>query len=432
MERQAPQQLNYDDVLPIAIESKSQRREFFPEGGSEYGPNGGTRPNIVRIPINADSMLDVQNSYLKFDLKNGATHTAGMDMPQSYIKRLRILSGGTTLEDIDQYGRLYAGILYPSQASANFVIENSNTNKQNQNYVGNTGSSFGHQGQGNIAADSTNTLCISLASGLLNLDKYVPLVLMNAGLTIEIELDVAGSIGVSNTAQADWHLTNFRYVAHLIDLQRDFYDRLRMVMEGSGGVLQLAGVTYRHFSGTWASGATAVSINVPARVKSIKSILFKNTIEADVTSITKFGISDGVTHGLTSYQFRIGAVTYPPSAVNVSTSNKGEPLLELQKAFGNLADIHSGPRLLGNDCYLASAATGSVHAALPFFGPLGLDFESFPRTALENGVNTADRSLPITLELTATDTAIATSVDVYCMCDAIFYVNLDGTMSVSV
>ena len=82
MEQVAPAQVNYDDQLPIAISSKSQRREFFPEGGSTYGPNGGSNPNILRIPINADSMLDVQNSYLKFNLKNtSAAKDLGLDFP---------------------------------------------------------------------------------------------------------------------------------------------------------------------------------------------------------------------------------------------------------------------------------------------------------------------------------------------------------------
>ena len=70
MERQAPKQLLYENQLPLAVESKSTRRLFFPEGGSTYGPPGGANPNIIRIPINADSLLDVQHSYLQFDLND--------------------------------------------------------------------------------------------------------------------------------------------------------------------------------------------------------------------------------------------------------------------------------------------------------------------------------------------------------------------------
>lgn len=445
MERVAPNQLNYDDQLPIAIESKSQRREFYPEGGSTYGPNGGTHPNVLRIPINADSMLDCQNSYLRWTLtnSNAGTATLGQDLPQSIIKRVRISSGGVVLEDINSYNRLYCGILYPAQATLGMLKEGGISAGQS-NLSGGANNSGDvvtnidcpiHNLNTSFANGAVSTQSFHLATGLLNLDKYLPLVMMNAGFIIEIEFDVVGSIGLSSTTltNADWEVTNVRYVAHLVDLQRDFYDRLRMVMEGSGGVLQLAGQSYRHFSGQFPASASNASINIPARVKSIKSIFFKNTIEADVSAGTKFGISDGITKGITEYQFRIGSVVYPPTAVAVSTTNKGEAYQELRKSFGTLGSLEHGGVLLNSATYLASPTTGSATGAVPHLAPFGLDFEAFNRTALESGVNSADRSLPISLELTAASaSATLATTDCYVLCDAIFYVNLDGTCSVSI
>ena len=448
MERVAPNQLNYDDQLPIAIESKSQRREFYPEGGSTYGPNGGAHPNVVRIPINADSMLDVQNSYLRFDLKNANanSHTLSVDFPQSMIKRVRISSGGVILEDINSYNRLYCGILYPTQATLGMLKEGSISAGQSNTSAGTgAGSSVAdiavdnvdcpvHNIGAQLSAGNTISMAFHLASGLLNMDKYLPLVMMNAGFIIELEFDVVGSLGCCSAGftNTDWEVSNIRYMAHLVDLQRDFYDRLRMVMEGSGGVLQLAGQTYRHFSGQFVSGGTKASINIPARVKSIKSIFFKNTIEADVAGHTKFGISDGITKGITEYQFRIGSVVYPPTAVAVSATNKGEAYQELRKSFGTLGSLEHGGVLLNSNTYLVNATVGSTVASVPHLAPYGLDFEAFNRTALESGVNSADRSLPISLELTSAGAAIVSTVDAYVLCDAIFYVNLDGTCSVSV
>ena len=444
MERVAPSQLNYDDQLPIAIESKSQRREFYPEGGSVYGPNGGAHPNVVRIPINADSMLDVQNSYLRFNITSAkaSSGTMGFDFPQSIIKRLRISSGGVVLEDINSYNRLYCGILYPTQATTGMLKEGSIASGQSNSSIGVVASSVitnqdspAHNVLAQVASGAVVSHTVHLASGLLNMDKYIPLVMMNAGFIIEIEFDVVGSIGIASGAftNIDWTVSDIRYMAHLVDLQRDFYDRLRMVMEGSGGVLQLAGQTYRHFSGSFPASAGVASINVPARVKSIKSILFKNTVEADVALNTTFGISNSITKGITSYQFRIGSVVYPPTAVQVGDDNKGEAYQELRKAFGTVGSLDHGGVLLNNFTYLASPTACALTGAHPVLSPYGLDFEAFNRTALESGVNSADRSLPITLELTAASaSATAATTDVYVLCDAIFYVNLDGTCSVSV
>ena len=81
---------------------------------------------------------------------------------------------------------------------------------------------------------------------------------------------------------------------------------------------------------------------------------------------------------------------------------------------------------------------------------LGYDFEAFQKVALESGINTADRSLPINFvcEKDATvagamgldaafnvigaDAAAPMTADFYVLSDAIYYINLDGTVSVSV
>ena len=69
----APNAVNYGDQLPLGIEARSNRRLFFPSTGDSYASNG---TNIIRITINADSMLDTSQSYLKFDLKNTTTTDA--------------------------------------------------------------------------------------------------------------------------------------------------------------------------------------------------------------------------------------------------------------------------------------------------------------------------------------------------------------------
>ena len=91
--------------------------------------------------------------------------------------------------------------------------------------------------------------------------------------------------------------------------------------------------------------------------------------------------------------------------------------------------------LVQNAGYLPAGNTGNVIGAggVPLMSPFGLDFQSFPKTALESGINTADRSLNMSLELTRTaGSGNACVVDAWLLCDAIFYVNLDGSVSVSV
>lgn len=499
MERVAPRQVMYENQLPLAIESKSQRRKFYPEGASTYGPQGNANghSSTIRIPINADSLLDVQHSYLQFKITNNTGNAIGVDMGAPVIRRLRIESAGTTLEDIQEYGRLYGAVLQPSQAGLGAIreanvagmgmVSASGTTALsaipafaaatadgaggsaavpnpagigdaaavgtglrdaadgvlaavrtalNARTAANTGFTGAHEAHDNntagIAANGSRTYNLNLVSGLLNMDKYLPLVMMNAGIVLELELGNANDIGVSGAA-LDWQLSDVRYIGHLIDLQRDFYDKLRMVMEGSGSVLQLTGTTYRTFSQSHAAGvASSYSVNIPARMKSIKSIFF--IFQEQVNDRNHFSVASAIPNGVTEYQFRVGSVMYPPESIKGNATNVGEYYQELRKAFGTLGDYQHGGVLLDKGSYYTATdtdAAGSGEQAV--LTPYALDFESFPKTSLENGINSADRSLPITLDVSRA-AGIATAVDshIFVMCDAVFYVNLDGSVSVSI
>jgi hypothetical protein len=66
------------------------------------------------------------------------------------------------------------------------------------------------------------------------------------------------------------------------------------------------------------------------------------------------------------------------------------------------------------------------------FSPFGLDLEAFQRVAIESGVNTADLALPMSLVLDTATLSSSQIVDCFVLADALFYINADGSMSVSV
>ena len=77
----------------------------------------------------------------------------------------------------------------------------------------------------------------------------------------------------------------------------------------------------------------------------------------------------------------------------------------------------------------AAGAPATVHR----FAPFGLDLEAFQRTAIESGINTADRSLPISLIINC-DGAAATeaiNVDCYVSYDSLYYIDQQGSIRVS-
>ena len=487
MERVAPRQVLYEQQLPLAIESTSQRRIFFPEGGSKYGPSGnGANPNIIRIPINADDLLDPTESFLQFKFNNVSGRNLAMDVGVPFIRRMRIESSGNTLEDINEYGNLYAQLMccQASQGAYNEatittsgLTATNGTSALTNIVVADNTSAYGTPNQAEIRAGITATkdlivtavnamtgavtlggnhpgtniatgtsvfFNIPLVSALLNSQKYLPLVFMNGGLVLELELDIPQSAGHFSAGGigAGFEIENVRYMGHMVSLQRDFYDKLRMVMEGSGGVLQLAGTTYRHFQSTYAN-ATSTSVPLPAKVKSMKGLLFTEKNTADIGDQDRFYVGDSLINGTNEYQLRVGSMTYPPTSIKVDNSggvvtNKGEAYQELRKLFGTLGDYTHGGVLLNNATYMAGnpnaehASQGGAGAITGVFNPKGLSLESF-KGNLESGINSADKNLSMSLELRRSGGPnITTRVDMYAMCDAIFYVNLDGSVTSSV
>jgi hypothetical protein len=87
------------------------RRSLYPQNGQAFIDTGS---NIIRTDVNADDLLDTQQSYLEFSLNNLAVVTRCLDQSHVWIKRLTIECGGVILEDINNYNRLVAGILQPA------------------------------------------------------------------------------------------------------------------------------------------------------------------------------------------------------------------------------------------------------------------------------------------------------------------------------
>lgn len=480
VERVLPKTLDYTDVLPLAVESKSRRRTFFPTNGATFNSNGN---NIIRIDISADALLDTQHSYLKFDVEMSdaaGALTSGVDPAggHAFFSRLRVEQSGTILEDIQQYNRLMGAVVLPCQESGEANSVRSLTEAQyaagqvhDAAATGNEDTTAaisvalagagagGADGIGGMLSATGNvvssvaqfangqvmTFCIPLTSGLLNCEKLVPLMLMSAPLTIELELGDALETTVASAGGNRVQVRDVRYIANLVEVGSEVSQQLRMLQEMSGGVLTLTGQTFRHFGSNLAVG-NSNTINVPARVKSMKSIFF-NCRGAQANSQTRVDIGSGTTQEVSDYQFKIGSVTYPPTPINgpganaTATLRKAEAVMELEKAWGNVGSrFGMGKFSKNNNFYINhhvkpdAVGAGAVPADInrPAYAPYGLDMEAFQRVAIESGVNTADRALPISLILNHAAACQASPIDIFVLADALFYINADGSMSVSI
>jgi len=520
MNRSAPKELNYSDTVPLAIPSSSNRREFTPNNGQVFTPNNA---NVIRIDINSDNFLDVGHSYLQATLTNTSKSPAlapsttvnnnyiALDIGPSWIQSLRIESGGVTLEHITSYNKLYS-FLQLSQSSVTknateygVMMNGSSCSKAsirpsreptpqqgglmfNTNSASGTASNYNWSGNviqaphypmrtvgeeiptSVIKNNQSYTYTIPLMSALFNAAKYLPLLLVNAGLTIEItiapghEVGVCGDLAGSQVQvkegdpvlyyDTDYSITEVRYVAHLIDLDRSFNQVLRDNMAASGAIT-LHGTMWRHFQSSFSGATKQPVLNIPARMKSIKSIfsLFRDQ------KITKGRFVTGVStqSRITSWQFKVGSVSYPQAPVRISSEGKtklpqdatdtsvapsgiGPSYCELLKAFGKLGSTETHT-CIGKEVYGCTSESNPGVGQLVKMFAIGYDVESFSKSVIESGIDTASRALPISLELirageSGTDDdalQIDTIINDNFVCgDGFFYFNPDGTITPSV
>lgn len=479
-ERSLPRSVDYTKILPLAVESRSRRRSFFATNGQAFTSNGN---NIIRIDVAAQAFLDPKHSYLRFRYTNLTAQTFGPDFGggHNFIRRLRIEQAGNVLSDTNNYNKLMAAVVLPCQGGIDSVGHRSIT--EGQRFA--NGAAAGTSAQPTVAAEmsgaSVNTptnsaamiaavagngqyvFSIPLMNGLIGTtqDKMVPLQMLGSSpLTIEIELADGLDIGAYGAAVAapTYRLDDVRYIAQLVEVGPEVDAQLRMVQELSGGKLVLNGVDYTHFSGTLAAGAIGnQTINVPARRKSLKSLFFVGASQQFVAGAgagnhsESFNLSFGGNMTMVNYQIKIGSVVYPPTPVDcqfqglagVSAFTRSEALSELAKCWGSVSSAHGTGSLStlnyavnqGNVAQITRDAGVGVPCVSYEFAPFGMDLESFQRTALESGVNTSDRSLPISLVINTGGGAVAANeafnLDCFVSYDALYFIDATGTIRVS-
>lgn len=491
MERALPSSIDYTKILPIAAGNpRVMRRTFLPVNGQTFTAEGN---NIIRIEISANQFWDPQHSYLRFNVRlpvfadNAAGNNDsgfGFDFGAGHglIRRLRLEQAGNIIMDCNRYDRLLAAILLPCQGDLNNLAHRSITENSRYNNVGsavnytgaetgaNTGGAFNSgitpsefqltpNGNAGIGAPviATAQFCIPLVGGLFSQSKLVPLQLLSsAPLTIEIELAPPLDIGARNNGAAnqialpDYTVEDIRYIASLVETSPDVDAQVRMVQEMSGGNIVLNSTDYTHFNGNIAANATGQqAINVPARRKSMKSIFFVGTSTTyaaaggggDTQSVS-YNQSFGGNFNMIDYHCKIGSLQYPATPVkcDFQLANapylRGEAMMELSKCFGTTGStiglgILNTVNYATTDCDTAGQRTTAVQNTAFRFSPFGLDLEAFQRTAIESGVNTADRSTPITLVVNIGAAQEAINVDAYVAFDSLYYIDSTGIISVS-
>jgi hypothetical protein len=261
-------------------------------------------------------------------------------------------------------------------------------------------------GENSVPGRNKYTYNIPLVSAILNNSKYWPLIFTNLGLDIYIHLEDAVNVGAFQQhvgitkITPKYEISNVRYHAHLVDVDRSFYDRMRMAMQASGGVLQMSGTTYKHYMDTKGQDSNRHTVQISTRLKSLNALLVRPQRQEINNKPMHFCISTGEGCFMDKYAFRVGSIQYPQRGVECTDTNLGESYCELKKTFGVLGD-YTHNNFINRTTFnrgLSSSLPGNPYA----FFTAAYGFEGFAKTATESGINVSDRALPVVCEIERT------------------------------
>jgi hypothetical protein len=418
-----PQNLKYQPKVESAP-ARRYRTNIQPQTGTTFNPS---ETIIINIPTRNNTALIPSESVLRFNASvtfAAATLQASLDSggAHGFINRLRVFHGSNLLQDIQDYGQL-AKILFDFQmpldsvqgrysvsagTENNYIADVSGQKvgltkplNRGRNYVPIGTDSLGTALSGATVlgagvANTSPTLGFSLnlisLVGALAGNKYLPLWEMTAA-PLRVELVLAANAEqamlVGPTATTTFQLTNVEYIGEFLELPDS---AIGAIKAGSSSPLQMVLPDYRSYTfsqAVTAGTATSVSMPIPAKFSSLKS-LFVASRNA-TPAVTRYPYASGPL-GLTQYQFRIGSEVLPSNPPTVAS----EWFSEACKCFGSIADLDYQPAIdLDGYCNTNPAAIAAnwYNGALSQSGGfiVGIDLESYmssDKSSIFAGMNT--------------------------------------------
>ena len=394
-----PKQLKYGSKVESAA-AKSSRVNIAPNNGT--GPYNLGDTMIINIPTRQNLVLVPDQSYLKFTvlaMTSAADTTVRWDgSAHSIIQRICIYHGSNLIEDIDNYG-LLAKMLFDIQVPSDACYGKLNLLAGTRNdlvvklpaatapstagvdtaakidtainlalstVAGATCSAF-QINSGDILSNPTKkltvetTYCLNLVSilGTLCSQNYFPLfACTSAPLRMEITL-VDNILKAVNTNEdltfggAANIISNVEYVANFIELGDSAMSVVASSLNGQPLQMVVPGWRNYQFSYTLPAAQTQVTMAIPAKFSSLKSLFI--TIRDTAPTLAYYPLSS-VTCNIIDYQFRIGASIFPPKA----PSTLPEMFAEVIKAIGSMSDLNYQPSIEKYTYQLAASVANTM------------------------------------------------------------------------
>ena len=460
-----PKNLAYGSKVESAS-ARSYRTNIQPQNGTGTYNAGDTI--IINIPTRNNLVYVPCESYLKF------THTVTAGAADSnyarfdscgahgLIQRIRCFHGSNLLSDIDNYGLLskllfdlqvptdsaygkyniLAGtrndltVLLPTAVKADYSPGAGETVVSNFALpVLQTNSGLRMNATAKIAttASVNQVFCINLITlaGALCKDKYFPLfACTSAPLRVEIQLAPALINAMCIHTASTFQITNCEYIAQMIELSDNAMNIIRESQNGQP--LQFVNPDYRNYQYNFAlaNGVnTQVTMPIPAKFSSLKSLFITVRDSANVPKLTYFPFSSNK-FGITQYFFRVGSQVLPSKVPD----SLPEMFAEVVKAIGSMCDLNHQPSIeytsYTQDAPVANSGDLSIAMNTAYYATsainsgsfyVGLDLENYAnsdKSAIFSGWNSNTDDIYFVGSFTA-PSAITARFDAFALFDTV-------------
>lgn len=263
----------------------------------------------------------------------------------------------------------------------------------------------------------TRTFNHNLLSTITKLDVLYPAFSVSGGGFI-IEITLSPSLDVLNAADAStataYTLDQVEIIAPVIQYPESVVQSFKQMVQAQGSV-SMSSVSFQSFIHPFTGKGATQNLSIPLaiRARSLKALYFFFQATSPAAGNSRSAArSFPADTANTSYQLQIGSQYYPAQNVLLSTLNIADSVAELEKSVSKLSDIRHGS-VMNADNFVLSAAGGGTSL-------FGIDLEASATSFLENGINTADNSLTMYLNINglhAIPNDVAHNVHIFAMFD---------------
>lgn len=389
--------------------------------------NGWYFSNVVKAGLKG-KLITKERGYLNFTVRNKdvANECSLTHGGACVIQSLRIESGSTELERIDDYNVLHPLITaFVANAQISTCLDGTDFPTSATAVSGLELSKLGDTATGKY--DHAN-VSISLHSGVLNnmMNKATPL-MGTGGLTLVLSLGTPTTclVAEANKTISSYTVENPRYVAPVFTVaDSNFQDRYVSMVQDTG--VEYSGVTYKRYTGTLTAGAGSDTIQINDRSLSLRGLLAGIRSTADITDADKNSLGTRLI-GIDRYTYTLAGQNYPSSGIDYSVRAPSQAFAEALKYFG----VFPPNGKYGGDIDLSSFTTATTNDQQAH-GCLAIDLKKWgDQSTSFNGINTASSTMPSTALISKTSSAVASTVTVFAQVDAMYRLGPDGSWSVA-